>query len=190
MRNVAFAVALLASAVALPRLAHADVIDDFVLTGHGNLITFSLPASPPGNHLTCPTGIVTACLPGSQTAFYLSAEVTTNGVTSNDGLAFPTGRFFGGGLSGNIGPDPGEVSYSGLQLFEPDAANPTFLTGTFSVYYSVIHSSNPADTDYTLTITPEVASAATPEPASLALLATGALGLLGLARSKSRHLRR
>jgi hypothetical protein len=45
MREALFTVALLFSALTLPLTAHADTIDDFVLTGQGHTITYSLPAT-------------------------------------------------------------------------------------------------------------------------------------------------
>jgi hypothetical protein len=181
MRKALFLLALLASAFTLPLAARADTIDDFVITGGGNLITFSLPASPPGNLRTCPIGIITSCLPGSETDFSVSTLVTFDGVTTLESIDFPTGRF-GGGLSltqirlfSNIG-----------DLFTPDAANPTFLIGSFNLN-AINPSGNPPIIAYDLTITPET-SAATPEPSSLALLATGALGLIAFtARRKRAH---
>jgi hypothetical protein len=176
MRKTVFPFALLASAFLLPMAAHADAIDDFVLTGSGLTITFSLPASPPGNDSTCPPGSI-SCLPGSQTAFYLSALVTTNGVTEEEGLAFPTLRF-GGGLV--IGSDR---FLGDKQLFTPDAANPTFTPGTYSV------SSSSPFIPATLTITPETPTAVTPEPSSVTLFTTGVLGLIGLASTRRRSIR-
>jgi len=178
MRKTVLSLTLLASAFVLPFAAHADAIDDFVLTANGVDITFSLPASPPGNESTCPTSGPISCLPGSETAFYVTTLVTTNGVSSEEGLAFPTIRF-GGGMS------IGATRYFGnQQLFEPDAANPTFLTGTFDLStFSVVPSPNPV-VDYTLTITPERPAAPTPEPSTLGLHGTGVLGLIGLARSR------
>jgi hypothetical protein len=159
--------------------AHADTIDDFVLVGNGETITLALPASPPGNMSTCPVGPI-SCLPGSETAFYLSAPVTINGVTSLTSLAFPTFRF-GGGLS--IGLDPGRLG--GSQAFGPDASNPTFIFGTYT-----LDAFNPSfpPAEYTLTIAeedPTPPAAQTPEPGSLALLATG-VGLFALAGIRPR----
>ncbi|MBB5342696.1 hypothetical protein [Tunturibacter empetritectus] len=94
MRKIVFPLVLLASALVQPLTARADAIDNFVLTGNGLDITFSLPASPPGNESTCPP-FSPSCLPGSETAFYLSAPVTANGITSVESLAFPTERFGG-----------------------------------------------------------------------------------------------
>ena len=180
MRKALFTLAVLASAFTLPLTAHADTIDDFVLTGNGTTATFSLPASPPGNPLTCPPGN-NACLPGSETSFFVSTLVTTDGNSSEGGITFLTGRFGGGLLIG-----PPTEGFLGPQLFEPDAANPTFLIGTFTLTLNDL--SLPVIRHYTLTITPDSSNAATPEPSSLALLATGAIGLIAFtARRKSAH---
>ena len=127
MRKSLFLLALFASASILPITAHANTIDDFVLTptAGGSTITFSLPASPPGNESTCPPN-PGSCLPGSETNFDVSTLVTIgNGTPTLDSIIFPTGRF-GGGLG--IFPTVG-LQLMGPQLFLPDAANPTFLLG-------------------------------------------------------------
>jgi len=73
------------------------------------------------------------------------------------------------------------------QLFAPDAANPTFLIGSFNLS-ALTPSTDPPTTAYIVTITPET-TAATPEPASLTLLITGALGIISVAakRKKARQ---
>jgi hypothetical protein len=169
---------LLFSAFILPSAARADAIDDFIVTGNGLDVTFSLPASPPGNESTCPTGIITSCLPGSETAFYLTTLVTINGVTSEDSLAFPTARFAGGV---SIGDNPGRLY--GDVLFSPNAATPTFLLGTYQLYARNF-GEGPPFLDYTLQITPGSTISSTPEPSTLGLLGTGMLGLIGFVRSK------
>ena len=45
MRKALFSIALITSALTLPLTARADPIDDFVLTGGGHTITYSLPAT-------------------------------------------------------------------------------------------------------------------------------------------------
>jgi hypothetical protein len=57
MRTTLFTLALLASASTLPLTAHADTIDDFVLTGGGNIITFSAPATTHTFEITGAGGI-------------------------------------------------------------------------------------------------------------------------------------
>lgn len=168
---------LLLSLFILPR-AHADTIDDFLLTGNGNTITFSLPASPPGNMSMCPTGGPISCLPGSETAFYLSAPVTINGVTTRQALSFRTFRF-GGGLT--IGTNPDHLL--GAQLFDLDAATPTFVLETYRLDSLDFTNSIPAQ--YVLLVTEENPDAATPEPRSLTLFATG-IGLIALTRVRRR----
>ena len=181
MRKALFPLALLASALTLT--AHADTIDDFVLTGNGTTTTFSLPASPPGNPLTCPPTGPIACLPGSETSFSVSTLVTSDGISSEEAITFPTSRFSGGLLIG-----PPIERFLGPQLFQPDAANPTFLIGTFSLSFD--DSSVPVILHYTLTITPDSSTAPTPEPASFTLLATGTLGIISFASFASFAARR
>jgi hypothetical protein len=72
----------------------------------------------------------------------------------------------------------------GLQLFTPDAANPTFKTGTFDLY-TINRGGGPLVLDYSLSITPET-TAQTPEPSTLGLFGTGVLGLIGVARKRLR----
>jgi hypothetical protein len=66
---------------------------------------------------------------------------------------------------------------------------PTFIPGTYTLYQEnnfLLPLSPPVF--YTLTITPEAATAATPEPSTLALLLTGALCLIALAeRRRTAH---
>jgi hypothetical protein len=73
VRKTLFTLALLASALSLPLAAHADTIDDFVLTGDGHIITYSLPA--------------TASFPDHPNFdfFAETAPTTIDGVTTVDG---------------------------------------------------------------------------------------------------------
>jgi hypothetical protein len=179
MRRAFLSLALFSSAFILPQAAHADTMDDFVLIGGGNTITFSLPASPPGNMMTCPPNSP-SCLPGSQTFFSVSTLVTSNNTQTTETIDFPTMRFEGG-LQILFPGDP--LALLGNQLYTPDAANPTFRTdGPF--FLSQIVQGNPPFVSYTLTITPEATS--TPEPSTIALVATGLVSLVGFAAVRLR----
>ncbi|WP_433984820.1 hypothetical protein RBB78_10675 [Tunturiibacter empetritectus] len=128
MRKIVFPLVLLASAFVQPLTAHADAIDDFVLTGVGNsnLITFSLPASPPGNTATCPP-VSPSCVPPYLLSFIASAPVTTNGVTTDEDLTFLTGRA-GGGFYIDL------QRYFGPTLYVLNGEDPTFVPGTYDLF--------------------------------------------------------
>jgi hypothetical protein len=171
MRNLLPKLLVLAAA-ALPIAAHADAIDDFVLTDpSGDTIAFSLPASPPIFGPSNPLLFETFTIPLSfNPAFFGSATL--------DGQILFYSASLGGGLNvmiyhpGGTTPilDHGDLLYSGT------TADPTFLTGTFHVG---------ADT---LTITPQTAPA--PEPYPVALLATGILCVFCFARTRSPQITR
>jgi hypothetical protein len=196
MSKALFTLALLASAFALPLTAHADTIDDFVLTGNGHTITYSLPAT------------------SSSPDFDLFNFFSAGGPAVIDGVS---GDGEGGQYNALAGGIPvtlilnlftSDVLVSTLDLggprffsvtFEP-ASNPppyfqedvvlTFIPGTYTLQGLSSFGFFPLDppVDYTLTITQEGATAATPEPSSLALLATGTLALIAFAaRRKKNH---
>jgi hypothetical protein len=190
MHRSVFGLATLASVLTLSLAAHADTIDDLVLTSEGHIISYSLPATT-----TFQNG-------PSVEFFYATAIATIDGVP-------------GYSLTGGYDAIPSPLGT--LQLFVPEAIfgyqqilfqgpllvstelvpsddpfNPfdlaaTFLLGTYSLFgegmSSPLEPPGPPAT-YTLTITPQTATAVTPEPPSLALLATGVLGLLGFAATR------
>jgi hypothetical protein len=188
--------ALLASALFLPRIAQADTIDDFVLTGGGNIITFSAPASftvPNHPHLVSASlaNLATSVngLSGysSNLNFYLSFEVGRGGLDF-----FITPSIFGGGPGTSTdytltGPDVASLVIPNL---DPQATV-IFLPGTYSLpqFFNGIPQNTQGGILFTLTITPEAAST-TPEPSTFVLLGTGVLGLTSLARRRLIHARR
>jgi hypothetical protein len=179
MSKIFFTLALLASAVTLPLTAHADTIDDFVLTGGGDTITFSLPATPSN---ASPVYI----MGGPETAgFTITDSIIVNGQTTSALFEFTNG--FAQNSAGFILDTPGNPEYfHGPGLYSGSSVTPTFLTGTFTLDLFV--STFPPEVPYTLTITPETATA-TPEPSTLALLTTGTFGLIAFAarRKKAHH---
>jgi PEP-CTERM motif len=171
--------ALLTSALTLTLTAHADTIDDFVLTGQGNTITFSFPATPSN---ASPVYIMR----GPETAgFLIPDSIIVNGQTTPAFFQFTNG--FAPGSSGFILNTPGNSEFfQGPILYSGSSITPTFLTGTFT--FNLFVSTFPPEVPYILTITPEPATA-TPEPSTLALLTTGTFGLIAFAarRKESRH---
>ncbi len=157
----------LLSALALPAAAHATQIDDFVLTSAHHTYTFSLTTP----YYTGPT------------FGHFFVNFPEFGPGTIDGVAgYTLGGYFynccGSGIDFTV---PGIGTY---QMRGPDLQgySTPFLTGTFQ-YVDDPYSFNPnlivaKDGPYTLTITPEAPTSTTPEPATLTLLATGALGLL------------
>ncbi|MEO6815610.1 MAG: PEP-CTERM sorting domain-containing protein [Edaphobacter sp.] len=187
---------LLASVLSLPLAAHADAIDDFVLTGGGQTITYSLPAtsSYPDFDLfnffreTAPTTVNGVSVGVVQSLYYVTAFnpfaptliLDVADAAGNPGLNLYGPQFF------SIDYVPATNPYPYWQ----DDVVPTFIPGTYSLqdvsFPNPLGPTQPA-IPYTLTITQETPTAATPEPPSLALLATGALALLGLAALKRRR---
>jgi hypothetical protein len=184
MRKALFTLTLLASALTIT--AHADTIDDFVLTGNGESVTFSLPATTAGY-----------ILHAHFNSFFESAPGTIDGSPVTLGTLFYV-SFFSGVFPGT--PALG-ISSTPLTSFPPDLygfipytftevpaqfPNPsdegtvyfTFVPGT----YELKDSPFTPGLAYTLTITPEPSTAATPEPSTLLLFATGlAAGMIPLA---------
>jgi hypothetical protein len=182
MRKALFTLALLASAFTLPLTAHADTIDDFLLTGNGESVTFSLPATTDGY-----------ILHAHFNSFLERAPGTIDGSPVTLGALFYVG-FFAGSPPGipalDIGSTPptsfplvlyGFIPYTFNEV-PAQFPNPsdegtvyfTFVPGT----YELKDSPYTPGLAYTLTITPETSTAATPEPTTLLLFATGMIGII------------
>ncbi len=167
----------LATLLALTPFSHATQIDDFVLTSAHHTFTFSLPTP----YYIGPTfGHTLVNFP----------EVATGTIDGVGGYSF--GLYFYlsaprfGGFDLNVN-DTAIYQLQGPSLF---GYSDPFLTGTFQFtdypYPAQFLGSPPTikDGPYTLTITPEAPASVTPEPATLMLLATGALGLLTTLRRR------
>jgi hypothetical protein len=191
MRKALFTLALFASAFTLRLTAHADTIDDFVLTGNGDTVTFSLPA----------TGVYT--LHEHFDSFSASGPGTIDGAPATVDATFyvqyfesvpqaPALSIFSSPQS-NIPNLYGSIPYSWYVVLA-QFPNPqdegtlyiTFVPGTYQLQTTGFFPPFTPPLDFGLTITPDASTAATPEPASITLLATGALGVLSVAARRGR----
>ena len=136
-----------------------STIDDFVLKGESNIITFSLPSPAAGIPSMGPGGIVGG--------FYVlgGAYVTFNGTPQQDTLEFLSGALLSVGAGLILQSPGGQLVLTGPLLYTGGPYSPTFNTGPFNL--TNFSDGNP----YSLSITAE--SAAAPEPGTLLLLSTG-----------------
>jgi hypothetical protein len=162
-------------------IAHADTIDDFVITGTNNptLITFSLPANPQGVLTSIGAG-------GSDGGFFISDSVSFNGQTTDGTFQFISDNLFPGTAGVSFSSSLGEFIAQGQVLYSGPSSDPTFLIGTFDESEYDWASPTPFNQlFYTVTITPETSDPSSiPEPSTFALLATGLIGVVGAVRRK------
>jgi hypothetical protein len=199
MSKVFFTLSFLSAALILPLAAHGDTIDDFVLTGDGHTISYSLP------------GVISSPDYATFTSFQVGAPTTIDGVsgyTTNGQyfaiinpyaliLSVPSSIFGESELSLGAQPfsfgGPPFIAWSSVPAVNPpsyqqDDVIATFIPGTYTFESFADFGYTPFNDPpvfYTLMITQE--TGATPEPSSVALFATGALGILGFAAFKRRR---
>lgn len=195
LRSLFLLSALALPAAALPALAYADGIDDFVLTGDGHTFTFSLPATD-----TAYISLDPPRLSDHYGALYSNATVdgiggytgrgdfrfygTQYGDVFLDFVSSDLGLIFGYNLFGDsvIEVSSTFVSYpcgdGVIGCGVHDRANVFFRLGSHDLTTLPAYPDYKPRIPFTLTITPEAPTSTTPEPATLTLLATGALGLL------------
>jgi PEP-CTERM motif len=193
MRQSLFLLALLASALTLPLTAHADPIDNFVLTGDGHTITYSLPATsafPDFSLINFFDESGPATIDGVSGysvggLYYFTGDIPVRLILTVPDAVFGVSTLYLGG--------PNFFSFTTEPASNPPPYLPfdivtTFIPGTYDLQgesFPILQPLEPP-VDYTLTITQE--TAATPEPSTLALLATGALGVIAFAaRRKTAH---
>jgi hypothetical protein len=180
-RSIALLLTLFASAFTLPVAAHADAIDQFTFhfpttDGYQSFWrTVDLPASPPPSPWTNP---IYGCPPEACFAVVDESDHFIFNFGST-GLRF---AFF----DPRFGPPSSVRAWYGISnseaLFTGSFSDPTFLTGTFdAIYYPFFTAPG-----FPGTITIQPLDTTVPEPSTLAMMATGILGVIATARSRKR----
>ena len=167
MRNALFALPLLASALILPRTAHADTTDLFTITGDSSTYMFTLP-----QQFTFPVEYHLVTVP---------APTTTGTINGVGGQTFDVHFYTGIGNTGESLTFDQVGNLAGPTLISFVSSSGNYDTAAIDPgSYQLIDFANSVKGPdyYHLTITPETTPPTVPEPPTLLLLTTGALALL------------
>lgn len=164
-RSLICTCAALALSVVPALAAHADTLDlfSFTLNGSSAVGTATIAASPAATSVMSGTSFTVASVTASYDGDTFSGPVTflNSGGVEADGFTF-----------------------TGPELFNNSDTAPTFNLGTFPLAGNIDIGNGPMAISGSVTITQLASTAPTPEPATLGLVGTAALGLAGIVRRR------
>jgi hypothetical protein len=155
------------------RLSHLLLSSVLILTpllARADNLLFTLSGPESGTFLLSSTPSVT--LPSLTCCFTVAPIAATNPL-------FDSITFYSSGLGGGFTDLDGLLGWAGVQVYSGSEFTPTFAPGSWVLAPFDLLSGLGSET---LTITDPPSSA--PEPSSLIMLGTGALGLLGFSRRR------
>lgn len=188
-----FLVAIMGLAAAGPAKADGTEILNFTFTFDGNTYAWSLPAIPPNGSFVPTSGFSIEFGPPFSYTLAIGNQPPMNQPSANVTLDFfcsPIGNLSCSSSSGADGgfdlstceavfPCTDILDTSGAQIYGGTEMSPTFSPTSGSGI--TLDTSVPGSGSGTLVIT---SASAVPEPGSLAMIGTGLLALLGIARKK------